>query len=72
MKRFVSWFLIVLAGLVILWAAGNLLLTVQLPDRNGRHDAFPDPMDSRLSLRQAFELLPDEGGAEDVYSPTRR
>ena len=64
MKRFVRWYLIVPAGLVILWLAGNLLLTVQLPDRNGRHGSFPDPMVPRLSLRQAYELLPSEGGGK--------
>ncbi len=66
MKHFGKWFLIVLGGFAVLWMAGNLLLTVQLPDRSGRHDGFPDPMASRLSLREAFELLPDEGG-EKTY-----
>ena len=62
MKRFGKWFLIALGGLAVLWMVGNLLLTVQLPDRSGRHDGFPDPMASQLSLREAFERLPNEGG----------
>ena len=43
---------------LLLWLVGHLVLTVQLPDRQGRRNAFPDPMESGVSLRSAFDRLP--------------
>jgi cardiolipin synthase C len=51
------------AGLLVaLWVLGRAFLTVQLPAREGRRHAFPDPMDSEVTLREAFAGLPHEGG----------
>lgn len=49
-------------SLVALWVLGRAFLTVQLPSREGRRHAFPDPMDSEVTLREAFDSLPHEGG----------
>ncbi|MEZ4599475.1 MAG: phosphatidylserine/phosphatidylglycerophosphate/cardiolipin synthase family protein [Syntrophotaleaceae bacterium] len=48
--------------LVGLWVLGRAFLTVQLPSREGRREAFPDPMGSEVTLREAFDTLPHEGG----------
>ncbi len=46
-------------SIIALWLVGRLVLTVQLPDRQGRRNAFPDPMESGPSLRAVFDRLPD-------------
>lgn len=66
MKRFGKSLLLIMGGLAVVWLGGNLLLEVQLPDRNGRRDGFPDPMNPGMSLREAFELLPD-GRSEKAH-----
>jgi phosphatidylserine/phosphatidylglycerophosphate/cardiolipin synthase-like enzyme len=64
MKRFGKSLLFIMGGLAVAWMTGNLLLEVQLPDRSGRREGFPDPMNPDLSLREVFDLLPDGGGEE--------
>lgn len=54
--------LVMLAVLALVWGAGRLFLEVELPAANERRGAFPDPMDTDLSLRAAFDALPAEGG----------
>ncbi len=49
-------------SVLALWLIGRALLTVQLPDREGRRDFFPDLMDRDLSLRQVFTQLPEPNG----------
>lgn len=49
-------------SLLAVWLIGRALLTVQLPDRQGGRNAFPDPMEDGVSLRTSFEQLPIEGG----------
>ncbi len=62
MKRLGKGFLILLGIFVFAWGVGRVLLEVQFPDRSDRRGAFPDPMDSGLSLRGAFDALPADGG----------
>ncbi len=60
-----TWKTRIVAGagvLAALWVLGRAFLTVQLPARDGRRHAFPDPMGPEVTLRQVFDGLPDEGG----------
>jgi len=52
--------------LVALWLLGRAFLTVQLPAREGRRHAFPDPMASDITLREVFQGLPHEGGEKTL------
>lgn len=61
MKIFFLGVLIALLGVAAVWLLGRMFLEVQLPERAGRRDAFPDPMTASLSLREAFAALPAEG-----------
>lgn len=53
-----------LAALVAVWMLGNLLIDVQLPRHSGHRGEVPAPASSAGTLREIFESLAVEGGAD--------